>query len=464
MVRAARRRRSPRRKAPLVVTAVLAALAVAVVAVLLPRPSPRPLPHGAVATPAPSPPVVRTPLLLPLAGGTAPTSAGLQRALAAVLAAPGLGRGVVLSILVATTGEPVLERGATRAVIPASTVKIATAVAALTVLPADRRLTTRVVAGPRPGDVVLVGAGDPTLAGRYPAGGYPAVATLAGLARQVRATGTVVRRVLVDDSVYVGPRLGPGWKPGYVSGGDVAPVSALEVDGGRVGPRPLSARAADPALDAGRQLARLLGVVTVVRGSAVAGARQLGAVFSPTVAQLVQAMLTRSDNDLAETLGRQVALEVGQPASFAGEAAAMGQVLRPILTAAGLVADAIRLQDSSGLSVLNRVQPAALTRLLALSARGGRLAPVLFGLPVAGFDGTLEKRFRTAPTSAAAGQVWAKTGTLDGVSALAGLVRTRSGVLLAFDLTADGVPVGATLGAQRALDTVAAVLAGCGCA
>ena len=155
---------------------------------------------------------------------------------------------------------------------------------------------------------------------------------------------------------------------------------------------------------------------------------------------------------------------LGRPASFAGEAAAVGQVLRPILTAAGLVADAIRLQDSSGLSVLNRVQPAALTRLLALSARGGRLAPVLAGLPVAGFDGTLEKRFRTAPTSAAAGQVWAKTGTLDGVSALAGLVRTRSGALLAFDLTADGVPVGATLGAQRALDTVAAALAGCGCA
>jgi D-alanyl-D-alanine carboxypeptidase/D-alanyl-D-alanine-endopeptidase (penicillin-binding protein 4) len=88
---------------------------------------------------------------------------------------------------------------------------------------------------------------------------------------------------------------------------------------------------------------------------------------------------------------------------------------------------------------------------------------VLSGLPVAGFDGTLEKRFRTGPELPAAGVVRAKTGTLNGVSALAGLVRTRDGRLLAFDLTADSVPIGATLAAQRALDRLAAALAGCGC-
>ena len=438
-------------------------LAVGVTGVVVVRSSSGPARVATAPTPAPSPTAVRSPLLPPLSGGASPSPAGLQRKIASALRSPALGRRVVLSILDATTGSPLLEIGAAQGVLPASTTKIATAVAALTVLPGEHRLTTRVLAGPRPGDVVLVGAGDPTLSGRYPAGGYPAVARLSDLARQVKASGVALSRVLVDDSLFTGPRLGPGWKPGYVTGGDVAPVGALEVDGGLVGPRSRSPRALDPGLDAGRQLGRLLGVRAVSRGAAPAGARQLGSVRSPTVAQLVQAMLTRSDNDLAEAVGRQVALAVGQPASFAGAAAAVGQVLAPLLTRAGLAADAVRLRDTSGLSVLNRVEPAALTRLLSLAARGGRLAPLLTGLPVAGFDGTLQDRYRTAKTSAAAGQVRAKTGTLDGVSALAGLVRTRSGALLAFDLTADGVPVGATLDARLALDTIAAALAGCGC-
>ena len=59
---------------------------------------------------------------------------------------------------------------------------------------------------------------------------------------------------------------------------------------------------------------------------------------------------------------------------------------------------------------------------------------------MAGFAGTLADRFRTAPAAAAAGEVRAKTGTLEGVSALAGLVRTAGGRLLVFDLTATSVP------------------------
>jgi D-alanyl-D-alanine carboxypeptidase/D-alanyl-D-alanine-endopeptidase (penicillin-binding protein 4) len=83
---------------------------------------------------------------------------------------------------------------------------------------------------------------------------------------------------------------------------------------------------------------------------------------------------------------------------------------------------------------------------------------------VAGFDGTLSKRYRQVPTSAAAGMIRAKTGTLDGVSALAGLVTTRTGGVLAFDVTADRVPSAGTLAAEAALDRVATALASCGCA
>jgi serine-type D-Ala-D-Ala carboxypeptidase/endopeptidase (penicillin-binding protein 4) len=184
---------------------------------------------------------------------------------------------------------------------------------------------------------------------------------------------------------------------------------------------------------------------------------------------LVERMLARSDNDLAEALARQVALSQGQPASFAGGAVAVQAVLGPFLDEVGVGREAVALVDGSGLSRLDRLAPAALTRLLARVASDDgsdtaqRLAPVLTGLPVAGFSGTLMDRYRTGGGLPAAGVVRAKTGTLNGVSALAGLVRTADGRLLAFDLTADGVPLGATRRAEAALDRLAAALAACGC-
>ncbi|GAC1443539.1 MAG: hypothetical protein NVSMB55_17360 [Mycobacteriales bacterium] len=367
-----------------------------------------------------------------------------------------------------------LETSEREVVLPASTAKIATAVAALTALSPDFRLTTRVLAGAAPGDVVLVGGGDPTLAGAFTRVGYPPPARLADLAARARIAlaGAAVRRVLVDDSLFAGPVLGPGWRPEYVSSGDVAPVMAVEVDEGRTALPPLGgpsrvARTSDPALSAGRTLAALLGAphAAVLRGRAPADGASLAAVSSPTVPQLVEQMLTHSDNDLAEALARQVAIAKGQPATFSGAAAALRAVLADVLVQVGATPAAVLLSDGSGLSRLDRVQPGALTRLLAdVAGRDrGRLFPVLSGLPVAGFDGTLERRFRTGPGVAAAGVVRAKTGTLNGVSALAGLVRTRDGRLLAFDFTADGVPFGATLASQTALDRLAAALAGCGC-
>jgi D-alanyl-D-alanine carboxypeptidase/D-alanyl-D-alanine-endopeptidase (penicillin-binding protein 4) len=424
---------------------------------------------------SPSPEISRAPLLTGGGSeGAAPSAAGLARALAAGLTDKALGGHVAISVIDATTGRPVLETSANQVVLPASTAKIATAVAALTALPSDQRLTTRVVAGPAAGDVVLVGGGDPTLAGPFTRPGYPRPARLADLAARTREAlkGAPVRRVLVDDTLYGGPRLGPGWRPAYVTSGDVAPVTALMVDAGRTRLPPLvgparAPRHSDPSLAAGRALATLLGVpkAVVVRGKATAGAATLGEVSSPTVPQLVEAMLTRSDNDLAESLVRQVAIAKKQPATFAGAAAAMQSVLAQVLVDVGAGSGSVRLVDGSGLSRLDRLQPGALTRLLAAVAREDRdrLFPVLSGLPVAGFDGTLERRYRKGPGLPAAGVVRAKTGTLNGVSALAGLVRTRDGRLLAFDFTADSVPLSLALASQTALDRLAAALAGCGC-
>jgi D-alanyl-D-alanine carboxypeptidase/D-alanyl-D-alanine-endopeptidase (penicillin-binding protein 4) len=426
------------------------------------------------ASPAPEGPPVRGDLLAEVtASAPVPGAQSLAAAVDRAVADPAIGGGLAVSVVDTETGEPLLERGATTPLLPASTVKIVTAVAALTALDPDARLTTRVVTGSTPGEVVLVGGGDPTLAGPTAPRDYPAAARLTDLANRVRAGlgGTAVTRVLVDESLYTGPRQGPGWSATYVSQGAVAPVGPLMVDRGRVRPDRVR-RVDDPALAAGRALAELLqpeATVAVERGSAAPGAEELGAVQSPPVPLLVESMLSRSDNDLAEALARHVAIAQGSPASFEGGAAAVREVLGPFLDEVGVGRDAVRLADGSGLSRLNLVAPAALTRLLSRGAAGDgsetaeRLAPVLTGLPVAGFSGTLSDRYRAGDGLPGAGVVRAKTGTLNGVSALAGLLRTADGRLLAFDLTANGVPFGATREAEAALDALAASIAACGC-
>jgi serine-type D-Ala-D-Ala carboxypeptidase/endopeptidase (penicillin-binding protein 4) len=127
------------------------------------------------------------------------------------------------------------------------------------------------------------------------------------------------------------------------------------------------------------------------------------------------------------------------------------------------------MRDGSGLAADDRVSPAALTevlRLIAGTAGGTRAAgarAVYDALPVAGWSGTLKDRYGTSPVVAAAGRVRGKTGTLTGVSSLAGAVRDAAGRLLVFALDADRAPPGGNYAAEAALDRVAATLAACGC-
>jgi serine-type D-Ala-D-Ala carboxypeptidase/endopeptidase (penicillin-binding protein 4) len=148
-----------------------------------------------------------------------------------------------------------------------------------------------------------------------------------------------------------------------------------------------------------------------------------------------------------------------KPLSFAGTVVAV----RAALASVGFRLPAT-LVDASGLSSRDRLTPATLVALLRLDAGSAhpRLNQVVSTLPVAGWEGTLAQRYRVSGVTAA-GRVRAKTGTLTGVVALAGLVRDRSGRLLVFAFVADRVPNGATLAAEAALDRVAASFAACGC-
>jgi D-alanyl-D-alanine carboxypeptidase/D-alanyl-D-alanine-endopeptidase (penicillin-binding protein 4) len=227
------------------------------------------------------------------------------------------------------------------------------------------------------------------------------------------------------------------------------------VDGGRDTPG-ATIRSTSPDLAAGRALAAALHVpaAQVSRGSAPGQARVLASVQSAPIGQLVTQMLQESDNVIAEVLARQVALAEHQPASFTGAAAAVRSVLAKlgVSIGAGMV-------DGSGLAARDRLSPDALTRLLVLAAH--RTA-VLDMLPVAGWSGTLADRY---VGTAGAGVIRAKTGTLTGVSTLAGLVHDKDGRLLAFALMADRVGPSAadTTKAEAALDRVASTLATCGC-
>jgi D-alanyl-D-alanine carboxypeptidase/D-alanyl-D-alanine-endopeptidase (penicillin-binding protein 4) len=405
-----------------------------------------------------------------------PTSAGLSKVLTPLLADHALaGDGVALVIQDAVTGNVLFDHGGSDAVLPASTAKLAVAVAALEVLGPDHQFSTRVVAGPGGGQVILVGGGDPTLAGPNAVGpfgpGYPSPARLADLASQTASAlrssgGGAGVRVGYDASLFAGSATGIGWKPTYITEGDVAPVSALEVDEGRPDLR-RPARSSNPAASAAAQFAALLTAdgVTVTGAPAPAraavGGAVLASVSSPSVAALVQRMLGRSDNDLAEALARQVAIARGEPATFAGGALAV----RAALTALGVDPKGFAMVDSSGLSPSDRARPAALVQLVALAVGPAHpeLSSVLAGLPVAAFSGTLGDRFKGSAATAA-GAVRAKTGTLDGVVSLAGYVEDAAGRTLAFAVVANGVALNATTSTENAVDRLTAGIAGCGCA
>lgn len=400
------------------------------------------------------------PVLPALAGGRQPSAAGLARALAPRLADPRLGTEVGMSVVDATTGSTLYSTGP-GARVPASTAKLTTATAALTVLGADHRFRTTAVAGERAGDVVLVGGGDPTLSVSV-GGSYRGAARLTDLAAQVRKRlGHAPRRVLVDATLFTGPDRAPGWDADVRVNGDAAPITALMVDGGRTAPRYDRNRSRAPDLDAGTKFAQLLGLPAsaVVRGRAPHGARLLGRVSSAPLASLVERMLGTSDNVIAEALGRQVALARREPASFAGAATAIHAVLRGLHLPVG----ALRMADASGLSRTDRLDPALLTAILRLAASGRRpeLSSVYTGLPVAGYSGTLAERYRHGAAHRAAGVLHAKTGTLTGVQGLAGLVVDADHRLLAFAVLANGNRDGAA--ATAAIDTVGSTLAGCGC-
>ncbi len=315
------------------------------------------------------------PALAPAANSQPVTADGVANALAPLANDPRFAGKLGLSVVDVATGESLYGVRSDVQVTPASTTKIVTAMAALAALGPYHRFTTRVVEGSEPGEIVLIGGGDPTLAvGKK--GSYPGASRLDALAKQVKAAGPV-SRIVVDSSLFTGPDRAPGWDPTIVNEGFVAPVNALTINGGRLTPGEANTKAAPrtptPDLFAGQALAKLLDVPpsAVSRGTATEGARELGRLASPPLQQLVEQMLQISDNVIAESLLRQVAVSKGKPATFEGGQEAARQILSEL----GLDPAGHALVDGSGLSRQNKISPALLTAILhATTARPERQA------------------------------------------------------------------------------------------
>ncbi|MGW4381882.1 D-alanyl-D-alanine carboxypeptidase/D-alanyl-D-alanine endopeptidase [Kitasatospora sp. NPDC004531] len=408
--------------------------------------------------------------------GRAPTGDGLRGALGATVQDRALGT-LNFAVADAATGELLFGDRENTPATPASTTKLATAVAALALLPAGHRIATTVVRGAAPGEITLVGGGDPTLTalprdqvriGGAPVDADSAPASLTDLARRtaaaLKAAGTTGVRLSYDTSLYSGPVLHKEH-----DGTNIAAVTPLMVDEGRVDPRSAAEapdRVPDPAGQAAEAFAGLLAAegITVQgrpgRATAPAGAGELARVQSPEIGRLVERMLTTSDNQLAEAVARQAAIAAGQPAGFEGAASAVTAELGKL----GVPLTGVVLTDGSGLAHANLIPPVTLVKLLAEAAspRHPELRPVLTGLPVAGFTGTLAGRFGAkSGAGGAAGVVRAKTGSLQGVNTLAGTVLDADGRVLAFALMTRTDADPAT--ARAAVDRIVAKIAACGC-
>ncbi|MCC3266212.1 D-alanyl-D-alanine carboxypeptidase/D-alanyl-D-alanine endopeptidase [Arthrobacter gengyunqii] len=417
-------------------------------------------------------------------GAPLPDAEELAARLDAELEVSGSGefRGAVVDAL---TGEVLYDLDGGAAATPASSLKVLTAAAALSVLGSDTRFETSVYAGNTPETVVLAGGGDVLLgsgeAEEDAVVGHAGLQTLAERTAAALAgrevSGTV--SILVDDTLFTGEALSPAWNEEDIEVGEAAAVyplainSAWAVEGQQSG-----ARVEDAALTAGEAFAAALETAAagygfevdpeVTRGTAGDGADRLASVSSAPVAEQVRQMLLASDNYLAETLGRMTALAEGGEGSFDGAAAAVESAVSGL----GVDTSGMVLADVSGLGSGTEITALQLARTVnaALTSADNSVRDLPYSLPVAGLSGTLASRFTDAAftdssaekETPVAGLVRAKTGTLLAATSLTGFVTDADGRLLSFAFVANGLE-GNTVQAREAVDAAAAALAGCGC-
>jgi D-alanyl-D-alanine carboxypeptidase/D-alanyl-D-alanine-endopeptidase (penicillin-binding protein 4) len=301
---------------------------------------------------------------------------------------------------------------------PASTMKLLTAITAIDQLGGSYQLRTSlyhtgfIADGTLNGDLYCVGGMDPM----FSADDMTAfVESLRGL-----DVDTIRGRIVADRSFKEAELLGEGW----CWDDDNPPLSPLVL--GRK----------DNFTETFRQ--KLMDDGAYVDGGFSEGRLPAGAVMvcsrTHSIDQVLLKMMKESDNLYAESMFFQVAAAGGnRPAKASHGRNAVKRMIQRV----GLRPSDYRIADGSGLSLYNYVSAELETRLLRYAWRNGNiyeyLRPVL---PIAGVDGTLKERMKK---TAAAENVAAKTGTLTGISSLAGYCTAANGHELCFCIINQGV-------------------------
>jgi D-alanyl-D-alanine carboxypeptidase/D-alanyl-D-alanine-endopeptidase (penicillin-binding protein 4) len=441
--------------------------------------------------------------------------ARLARALETALGARAL-RGATVGVLVVddADGHTVFAKHPDRPLVPASNLKILTALAALRAFGPSHVFTTRVFADAAPdaegavGTLFVQGGGDPGLTSE----------DLWRLAADLRRIG--LRRVkggiAIDDALFDGERWHPSWLPTsarayhgpvgafmanygafavVVRGGarDGEPVGvtldppvdffrvanraktgggralvvdrravegAEEVVVGGAWPRGAERTFHRSVLDPGAYAASVLRLQleglgirvegAVRRAYVPEGAKELVAFEGRPLSSVVRRFLKYSSNPIGEALVKALAVRANGAPGTWSRGVA---AVRAELDALGLPTEGLVQVDGSGLSYDNRVTPRLLVEALRAGTASFEYGPELVsGLPIAGSDGTLAKRAEVAGAA-----VRAKTGLLTRISGLTGLARRPDGTTLAFSIVVNGFPGGASE-AMDALDAFAAAL------
>jgi D-alanyl-D-alanine carboxypeptidase/D-alanyl-D-alanine-endopeptidase (penicillin-binding protein 4) len=345
------------------------------------------------------------------------------------------------------TGQVLYSRNAERLLAPASNEKLLTTASALVRLGAAATLNTTAVPEPGvvidpttgwlDGDLYVVGAGDPSLND----------VALRDIVAQLKAAGLKqVNGAIIGDGSLFDKRLG-SYDSRFAYDSDLGGgLGGLTWGHGRM-------ERNGPAFYAASRLRYLLKLAKVkviddtdARALPAGAGPPLATHASPTIAELISITNHPSDNFYAETLLKLLGARNG-----AGGTTSAGLVVaQQVLAELGVKA---KMVDGSGLSRSDRVSPHQIVRLLA--AMAGRRDGALFRASLAAPAewGTLQHRMTG---TAAHGNCRAKTGTLNGVSALSGYCRDVAGHTIAFSLLENGV---CALCAKRLEDQMVPMLA-----